>query len=216
MNLLERREGKQPMGDNAVFIHYSSDKPLNGEIIRGRAGEFITAKVFCSEINCLRRGDPLVVGHLDSSETTGVKCFGGNIVDAYKSQNMILVSPDKLYYDVEKRQYTRHKVSLAGHIRSSGNKNEEIWIKDISYAGLGIYSEVEMDVNCTVTIDLFLGGKMYTSEGMVVRKSASYGRNEYGIQLLHRDKQSIYYTQELIDKYLEKEINELKRSLGAD
>lgn len=203
------------MGDNAVFIHYSSEKPLNGEIIRGRAGEFITAKVFCSEINCLKRGDPLVIGHLDSGEAIGVKCFGGNIVDTFTNQNMILVSPEKNYYDVEKRQYTRHKVSLAGYIRSNVNKNEEIWIKDISYAGLGIYSKVEMDVNSTVTIDLFFGGQMYTSEGMIVRKSASYGRNEYGVQLLHRDKQSIYYTQELIDKYLEKAINELKRSLGA-
>lgn len=203
------------MGDNAVFIHYSSEKPLNGEIIRGRAGEFITAKVFCSEINCLKRGDPLVIGHLDSGEAIGVKCFGGNIVDTFTNQNMILVSPEKNYYDVEKRQYTRHKVSLAGYIRSNVNKNEEIWIKDISYAGLGIYSKVEMDVNSTVTIDLFFGSQMYTSEGMIVRKSASYGRNEYGVQLLHRDKQSIYYTQELIDKYLEKAINELKRSLGA-
>lgn len=204
------------MGDNAVFIHYSSDKPLNGEIIRGRAGEFITAKIFCSEINCLRRGDPLVVGYQDSSEATGVKCFGGNIVDTYKSQNMVLISPEKIYSDVEKRQYSRHKVSLAGYIRSNVNKNEEIWIKDISYAGLGIYSEIEMDVNSTITVDLFLGGKLFTSEGMIVRKSAAFGRKEYGIQLLYRDKQSIYYTRQCIDSYLEKAISELKRSLGVD
>jgi hypothetical protein len=205
----------QPMGDNAVFIHYSSEKPLNGEIIRGKAGEFITAKVFCSEINCFKRGDPVVIGHLDSTETAGVKCFGGNIVDAYKSQSMILISPDKVYHDVERRQYTRHKVSLAGYIRSNVNKNEAIWVKDISYAGLGIYSEVDMDVNTMVTIDLFMGGVMFTIEGMIIRKATAYGRKEYGIQLLHRDKQSIYYTQDLINNYLEKEINELKRSLGA-
>lgn len=204
------------MNDNAVFIHFSSEKPLIGEIIRGRAGEFITAKVFCSDINCLRRGDPLVVGRMDSGEETGVKCFGGNIVDTYKSQSMILVSPDKVYDDVEKRQYTRHKVSLAGYIRSNVNKNEEMWIKDISYAGLGIYAEKELDVNCTVTIDFFMGGKLFTSEGIIVRKSAAYGRNEYGIQLLHRDKQSIYYTQQCIDSYLEKEVSELRRSLGMD
>lgn len=203
------------MGDNAVFIHYSSEKPLNGEIIRGKAGEFITAKVFCSEINCFRRGDPVVIGHLDSSTTVGVKCFGGNIVDTYKSHNMILISPDKPYNDVERRQYPRHRVSLAGYIRSNVNKNEEIWVKDISYAGLGIYSEVDMDVNAMVTVDMFMGGIMYTSEGMIIRKAAAYGRKEYGIQLLHRDKQSIYYTQDLINNYLEKEINELKRSLGA-
>ena len=156
----------------------------------------------------------MVIGQPDSGEETGVKCFGGNIVDTYKNQGLILVSPEKVYSDAEKRQFTRHKVSLAGYLRSNVNKNEEIWIKDISYAGLGIYSEKEMDVNCTVTIDFFLGGKLYTSEGIVVRKSAAYGRNEYGVQLLHRDKQSIYYTQQCIDSYLEKEINELKRSLG--
>lgn len=202
------------MNESAVFMHYSSEKPLNGEIIRGKIGEFITAKVFCSEINCLKRGDPLVIGQLDPYEENGVKSFGGNIADTYKNQGMILISPDKLYVDVEKRQYARHKVSLAGYIRSNVNKNEEIWIKDISYAGLGIYAEKEMDVNCTITVDLFLGGKLYSSDGIIVRKSAAYGRNEYGIQLLHRDKQSIYYTQHCIDTYLESEINSLRRSLG--
>jgi hypothetical protein len=201
------------MSENAVFIHYSSEKPMNGEIIRGRMGEFITARVFCSEINCLRRGDPLVIGQLDPYEETGIKCYGGNIADTYKNQGMILISPDKNYFDVEKRQFARHKVSLAGYIRSNINRNEEIWIKDISYAGLGIYTEKEMDVNCTITIDLFLGGKLFTSEGIIVRKSAAYGRNEYGVQLLHRDKQSIYYTQHCIDSYLENEKTNLKRTL---
>ncbi|NLO41394.1 MAG: PilZ domain-containing protein [Ruminiclostridium sp.] len=202
------------MSNNIVFIHYSSDKPFNGEIIRGRVGEFITAKLPCSDISFLKRGDPLVVGQQDSGEENGVKCFGGNIVDTYKSQNMILISPDKIYNDTEKRQFTRHKVSLAGYLRGNANKNEEIWIKDISYAGLGIYSDKEMDVDCTVTIDMFLGGLMYTSEGIVVRKAVAFGRNEYGIQLLHRDKQSIYYTQNCIDSYLVNEINQLRRSLG--
>jgi hypothetical protein len=63
---------------------------------------------------------------------------------------------------------------------------------------------------------LFLGGKLFTSEGMIVRKSAAFGRKEYGIQLLYRDKQSIYYTRQCIDSYLEKAISELKRSLGVD
>lgn len=202
------------MSNNIVFIHYSSDKPFNGEIIRGRMGEFITAKLSCSDISFLKRGDPLVVGQQDGGEENGVKCFGGNIVDTYKSQSMILISPDKIYGDAEKRQFTRHKVSLSGYLRGSVNKNEEIWIKDISYAGLGIYSDKEMDVDCTVTIDMFMGGLMYTGEGIVVRKAAAFGRNEYGIQLLHRDKQSIYYTQNCIDSYLVNEINQLRRSLG--
>lgn len=201
------------MGDSAVFAHYSSEKPLCGEIIRGRMGEFITAKVPGAEITLFRRGDPIVIGQLDPYEETGVKCFGGNIVDTNITQGHILISPDKAYRDQEKRQYIRHKVSLTGYIRSNINKKEEICIKDISYAGVGIYSNRDIDVNSTVTIDMLLGGMLYTSDGTIIRKNTIFDRNEYGIQLVHRDKQSIYYTQNCFDTFLDREINKLKRIL---
>lgn len=201
------------MGESAVFVHYSSEKPLYGEIIRGRMGEFITAKLPNTDVSLFRRGDPLVIGQLDPYEETGVKCFGGNIVDTNKSQHIVLISPDKSFHDPERRQYTRHKVSLTGYIRSNVNKKEEICIKDISYSGVGLYSEKEIDVNSTVTIDMLLGGMLFTSDGTIIRKSTIYGRKEYGVQLLHRDKQSIYYTQHCFDTYLESEINKLKRIL---
>lgn len=201
------------MGDGAVFVHYSSEKPLYGEIVRGRMGEFITAKIPANDTTLFRRGDPLVIGMLDPYEETGVKCFGGNIVDTNKAQGLMLISPDKAYHDAEKRQYTRHKVSLSGYIRSNINKKEEICIKDISYSGVGIYSDRDIDVNSTVTIDMLLGGMLYTSDGTIIRKNTIYNRNEYGIQLVHRDKQSIYYTQNCFDAYLESEINKLKRIL---
>lgn len=201
------------MGDSIVITHYSCIKPINGEIIRGKIGEFITAKLFCSNTGSLQRGDPIVLGTLDPREGDGIKYLGGNIVDSYKSQNLVLISPDKIYSDVEKRQFTRHKVSLVGYIRSNINKNVEIKIKDISYAGIGIFSDIDIDLNSAVTIDLYLEEKLLTNDGVIVRKSISFGKNEYGIQLLHRDKQSIYYAQQCIDTYMDREVKLLRKSL---
>ncbi len=68
-------------------------------------------------------------------------------------------------------------------------------------------------MNSTVTIDMLLGGMLYTSDGTIIRKNTIFDRNEYGIQLVHRDKQSIYYTQNCFDTFLDSEINKLKRIL---
>lgn len=191
------------LGTNITIKHYSSDRPLGGELLSGKVGGFLTAKVDCSVINWFRRGDPVVVFELDEKEEDRIKSIGGNIADIDVERTIMIISPDKLYFDKEKRQYVRYKVSLLGQIRSDANKRDNAQIKDISYAGLGIYSEKDLQINSTLTLDINLNAKVITNDGVVVRKSVAYGKNEYGIQLLHKDKQSIYYTQDCMDKYLD-------------
>lgn len=79
---------------------------------------------------------------------------------------------------------------LYGNIRFGPQRQSTttVWVKDIGCDGLRILTDAKIGVNDDIEIDLYNRNKLLNLECKVVRKSSLYDRNEYGLQILFRDK----------------------------
>lgn len=185
-----------------VIKHYNKLKPINCFVLSGDTNKLFTVKITDNEKfgNGIIKGDPVLIGVLNSDDTLQIN--GGSVVGVtLQEEKYIIHSNDILNMEMqlEKRQYERYPASLLGDIKLiNANKREKAYIKDYSYAGMCIYSTADFDVNDTIEIIVYLSQNVTTYNGTVKRKTKTYGRYEYGIQIIHRDKSAMYSTQTLL------------------
>ena len=194
--------------------HYSQLKPLACTIVNGNPESFFTVKFADSAMAGYEiiKGDPIIYGAM---ENDNFAINGGNVIAYVEPEGNIVISPDKVFNIAERRQYERFPVSLFGSLtrHASGKKRFHAYIKDMSYSGFRLYSEVDLNVGDSIEVDIFLHNSMLNVAGTIMRKSVFYGRNEYGIQIVFRDKSAIYATQEFLDKLLSSETELLRKQL---
>jgi hypothetical protein len=194
---------------NLILRHYSRTKPINCDIVSGDVNNFFTAKIKdpIDLDNEIVKGDPVIFGIKVDDD---IKITGGSIIAFTDETKNITISPDKSFAVVERRQYERFPVSLYGYIKQFETNDRKCcaYIKDISYNGFRIYSEAELNPGENIELDINFEHSVFSVNGVVLRKTTCYGRNEYGIQMIFTNKNSIYTIKENIDRLLfsEKEI----------
>lgn len=180
-----------------VLRHYNKFKPISCEIISGDINKLFTVKFNDNENKGAEiiKGDPVLIGVLNGED---IVVNGGSVVGATPKEDKYIICSDdivKMAKEFEKREYDRYPASLLGDIKLiNTSQRETTCIKNISYSGMCIYSNGDYEINDVVEITIYLSNNVSKYDGTVLRKAKSYGRNEYGIQIIHRDKNSIEST----------------------
>lgn len=198
-----------------VIRHYSYLKPIPCTVVSGNTNSFFTVKMLepANIENSIIKGDPLIFGSLD--EKDNVVLHGGNVIAFVEAEGNIVITPDKIFDGSDRRQYERFPVSLSGNLVYYGDtkKRSHAFLKDMSYSGFRLYSNADLSEGDEVEVDVFLHNNMLNVSAKVVRKSVFYGRHEYGVQVIFRDKGSIYATQDFMDKLRVYEKELIKKQL---
>jgi len=180
-----------------VLRHYNKFKPISCSVVSGDLKKLFTVKFDDNEFNGdeILKGDPVLIGILNGED---MEVNGGSIVGATSQEDQFIICSNeivKVAKELDKREYDRYPASLLGDIKLiDSSKREAACIRNISYSGMGIYSIGDFEENNIVEITVYLSNNVSKYDGTIVRKTKVYGRNEYGIQIIHRDKGSIENT----------------------
>lgn len=202
---------------NLVLRHYNKVKPMNCTIISGDTKKVFTVKLNDGEKSGaeILKGDPVLIGFLNGDETLNIN--GGNIVGAMPKEDEYIIysnNPENIAIEMERRQYERFPTSLLGDMKlSESSRREPICIKDFSYAGMCIYSTDDFNEDDEVEISVFLSSSVIKYDALIVRKTTNFGRCEYGVQLKHRDKNSMYAAQNQLTAFMQNEKEVIYRHL---
>ncbi len=194
---------------NLVLRHYNKFKPINCNYISGDTNKIFTVRIADNEttIDEILKGDPVLIGMLDESENLFVN--GGSVLGANPKEEQFIICSNgvvNLSKELEKRQYERYPTSLLGDIKlTNTNKRETAYIKDFSYAGMCIYATGDYEVKDNIEISVYLSNSVSKYDGTIVRKSKNFGRNEYGISIIHRDKNAMYSTEAQLASFVQSE-----------
>ncbi len=99
----------------------------------------------------------------------------------------------------ERRVFERYPVSLMISARKKySNRRMHMLVKNISLYGMGVVSQVELEDEELIDIDLITDRSMFYFNGKVVWKKQQDDIYEYGLQLTHYDVATQYNFQEYL------------------
>jgi hypothetical protein len=200
-----------------VLRHYNKLKPINCKVVSGDEENLFTIEIVDNENKGLDviKGDPVLICTLDKDDSLNIT--GGSVIGANKEKHRYILCKNEILNiskEMEKRQNERFPTSLLGEIKSDNSSDREsLYIKDFSYLGMGVYSPGDYNIDDKVDISIYLSNNVVTFDGSIVRKKVSFGRNEYGIQLIHRDKNAMISTQSQLNTLVQNEKNLIYRHL---
>ena len=187
-----------------VLRHYSMPRPITCSLVSGNLKSFFTIRINgpIGTYVDIAKGDPVTFGTLDNDVSN---ICGGFILS--RMDRDITITPDIKSFPVERRKSRRYPVSLQGYISHANNKkcSVPVWIKDISYDGVRIYTEACFNVSDRIGIDICTNTSIPEIEGTIVRCSVLFSRNEYGVELSFRYRSSISTIRGSIDFLIREE-----------
>ncbi len=192
-----------------VLRHYNKLKPISCTVVSGNTDKLFTIELNDNEGKGLDmlKGDPILIGGLNKDDTVYVS--GGSVVGVTQQEDKYIICSDEIVYmpkEIDKRQNERYPTSLLGEIKLvNSNKRERLYLKNFSYSGMGVYSDGEFEVNDSVEISIYLSNAVLIYDGIVIRRAMSYGRNEYGLRIIHRDKNALYNMQTQLSSIMQSE-----------
>jgi hypothetical protein len=192
-----------------VLRHYNRLKPINCTVISGDTNKMFTVELTDNECKYLEmvKGDPVLIGRLNEDDS--IQVIGGSVIGSTQEPDKYIICSNELAVlskEIEKRQYERHPTSLLGEIKQvDSNKKASICLKDFSYSGIGVYSTGDFEVEDSVEVQIYLSNTVVAYDGTIIRKTVNFGRNEYGISFIHRDKNSMYSTQSMLNNLVQSE-----------
>ncbi|PYG85854.1 PilZ domain-containing protein [Ruminiclostridium sufflavum DSM 19573] len=193
---------------NLVLRHYNKLKPINCTVVSGDINKLFTVRfdeLECKEAHFLK-GDPVLIGILFNQENFQIN--GGSVAAATQYGDQYIICSNDVEFlakDNEKREFDRYPTSLLADIKKIGGKREAACIKDISYSGMCIFSTGDFEIEDNVDINLYFSNNVWTFEAMIIRKTKNFGRNEYGVQIVHRDKNAMYAAQSQVAALVQNE-----------
>ncbi len=194
---------------NLVLRHYNKFKPISCTYVSGDTSKIFTVKLNENEKSVAEmiKGDPVLIGMLDENQTLLVN--GGSVVGVNPKEDQYIIYSNNVVNiakELEKRQYERYPTSLLGEIKlANSSKRDSACIKDFSYAGMCLFSTGDYEVEDLIEISVFLSNSVSKYDGIVKRKLKNFGRNEYGIQIVHRDKNAMYSTEAQLAGWVQSE-----------
>ncbi|QNU67832.1 PilZ domain-containing protein [Ruminiclostridium herbifermentans] len=202
---------------NLVLKHYSKLKPIKCTVLSGDIKKLFTVKLCENESNeaDFLKGDPVLIGLLSHQEN--IEINGGSVVASMPRENCYIICSNEVEPIIEeRRKFNRFPTSLLADIKQVGSsKREAACIKDISYSGMCIYSPGDFEIDSVIDINLYFSTNVMTFEAGILRKSKYFGRNEYGLQIIHRDKNAMYSAQSLVASIIQNEKDIMLRHLSS-
>ncbi len=204
---------------NVVLRHYSKLKPISCTLLSGDTSKLFTVKFGENENKEVDffKGDPVLIGSFSKHESVEIK--GGSVVATIPRENSYIICSNEVnsfLKEKEKREFDRYPISLLADIKQVGTgKREAACINDISYSGMRIYSTGDFEIDSVLDVNLYFSINVVTFEATVLRKAKCFGRNEYGLQILHRDKNAMYATQSQIATIIQNEKDLMIRHLSS-
>ncbi len=196
--------GSSDTGSVMALRHFSLSKPITCILISGNLENFFTIRIKgpIGEYFSISKGDPIIFGKIDNNTPN---IYGGFVLS--KAENDITISPDMTSFKEERRKNARFPVSLLGYVKHTNNKESSAtaWVKDISYEGIRICTESVFQLNDKIEISICIQNKVLNIEGIIIRRSSLFGRNEYGILMSFRYKNSVFSVRENIDSLVAQE-----------
>lgn len=200
-----------------VLRHYNKIKPINCILISGDTNKLFTVKFDDNDTHEAEiiKGDPVLIGLIKGEDDLQVN--GGCVVGATPEDDKYIIVSNKVVQipkNLDKREFERYPTSILADVKSmETNIRETACIKDISFSGMCIYSTGFYEVNDVVEVTLYFSNNVTKFDGTVMRKTITYGRNEYGIQIIHRDKNAMYATQTQLASLIQSEKELMYRHL---
>lgn len=205
---------------NLVLRHYNKLKPINCSVVSGDINKLFTVKFDDNETKeaDIIKGDPVLIGMLSNPDNFEIN--GGNVVATTPKENSYIICSQKVEWlsteKDERREFDRYPMSLLADIKRVGStKREAACIKDISYAGMCIFSTEDFELEDNIDINLYFSNNVLTFEATIKRKSKCFGRSEYGVQIVHRDKNAMYAAQNQVATILQNERDLMYRHLSC-
>lgn len=198
-----------------ILRHYSRIKPISCIGVSGSFEGFFTVKFKETTIkkNEFFKGDPILVGvYIENN----INITGGNIISVNMEQGTLILTTDKVVEVLtERREYIRRAVSIMANIKIEGSSNTSAFVKDLSYSGARIYTDKRLEVEDMVDLNIYMNSNVLSLDAKVIRTTTSFGRNEYGLQIIHRDRDIMFNAKKGIDKYLDDEAYMIEKHLTA-
>ncbi len=194
---------------NLVLKHYAKLKPVRCTIISGDISKLITIKIdnIKGKDNCFIKGDPVILAMLGCDDE--LQLYGGRVIAiTLNNDNYIIFSKKVITNSAElkRREFLRYPVSLLADVKLRGTSNwSDACIIDISYSGMRIYSKGNFEIGDTLELNMFLSNNILKFEAVVARKTKSFNREEYGIQIINKERSNVFITKNIIYQVLRDE-----------
>ena len=178
-----------------VLRHYTKIKTMNCSVVSGDINKLVTVKfddTDCKNVNLLK-GDPVLLGIIGNNNE--IQLFGGRIIAI--TDGNLLICPKEVKTEVLelRRDYYRYPVSLLADVKVVDTPNwKDACIIDISYSGMRICSEANLNIGSIIEINIYLSNNVTKFQAIIVRKSKTFNRFEYGTKIL-KDINDIYVIQ---------------------
>lgn len=197
----------------AIIQHCYNTEPFNCSIISTSTESFFTVQTINKFPKHISKGDPVIV-----ADTVKKAIIGGNIVGAFPEKKNIVIQTDTVNpVDDNRRKFVRYPVSLYGHTRGKDkSKQYDVLLKDISCAGLRIITELDMEIGMVTDFDIFYKNNVKRITATVLRKNARFERLEYGLSIIHDNRNSVDSMNVFIDRIVEQQFDMLNRQPGLD
>ncbi|QNU67833.1 PilZ domain-containing protein [Ruminiclostridium herbifermentans] len=194
---------------NLVLKHYAKLKPLSCTVVSGDINKLITIKfdnIKRKDISFVK-GDPVILATLGCDGE--LLLYGGRVIAFTLNNDNYLIFSKRInvdYEDQKRREFYRYPASLLADVRLMGTSNwDDACIIDISYSGMRIYSKGNYEIGSNLEVNIFLTNNILKFEAVVVRKTKSFNRYEYGIQIINKDRSNLYNTKNKIYQLLKDE-----------
>lgn len=142
--------------------------------------------------------DPVVL-LLNSS--SGLEILPADVTGIDKIQSMVTFNMREKEVDEERRVFERYPVSLVVSARRRfSSKRIQLAVRDISLYGMGVVSQVNLDEEELIDIDLITDRNMFYLSGQVIWKNSLGDCSEYGLKLTNYDVATKYFFEEFLGK----------------
>lgn len=180
----------------AIQTH-SIDYALKCEVIQA-SEQTVRISPVAGKVDMFQMNDPVVCLYMANGV---LQHKSGEVCAVYHKERFAEFSMTDDSSKDERRLFERYPVSIAISARRKfASKRHHLVAKNISQFGMGAVSQVELDENEMIDIDLITGKYMFYFGGKVVWKKPKGRDFEYGLQLTHFD----VATKTSFDNYLEK------------
>ncbi len=194
---------------NLVLKHYAKLKPVSCTVVSGDINKLITIRfdnIKNKDISFIK-GDPVILAMLGYDGE--LQLYGGRVIAITLNNDNCLIFSKRIKADsteFKRREFFRYPASLLADVKLTGTSNwEDACIIDISYSGMRIYSKGNYEVGNNLEVSIFLSSNILKFEVEVVRKTKSFNRNEYGIQIINKERSNLYITKNKIYQVLKDE-----------
>ena len=193
--------------DEIVLKIYSIDYLLKCRI-DGNNGRIVKLAPLSGKVDMFQIDDPTVLlfyldGHLHM--------LPADVRSIDKSAGLVELEYPEKEINEERRIFERYPVSLTVSARRKfSGKRLHFVAKNVSMYGMAVISQVELDEEEQIDIDLITDKSMFYFSGRLVWKRKLQNCFEYGLQLTHFD----IATKSSFEAYLEKQRQEYEKMLS--